>query len=135
MAVDRYAGKGPLAGLVSGLPEVRTEFAFAMSCDAPLVRPSLVALLLGRSAMVDVVCPLVEGHLQPLVALYRVDACLPVFRESVEADRLKITAAYGGLRLAVVSEAEARAADPDLRSFRNINRPERLAEIEKLFEP
>ena len=131
---DRYEDKGPLAGLVSGFAMVGTEFAFAVSCDAPLVRPELVQLLHERAASADIACPLVEEHLQPLVALYRVATCLPVFRDCVENGRLKITAAYGRLRLVVVSESDIRAVDPDLRSFRNANRPETLAEIAGLLQ-
>ncbi len=134
-AHDRYEGKGPLAGLVTGFAAVETDLAFAISCDAPLVRPELVQLLMGSAGAADVVCPLVEMHLQPLVALYRVETCLPVFREAVEADRLKITAAFGPLRTRVVDETAVRAVDPDLRSFRNVNRPETLAEIEALLGP
>ncbi len=132
-ADDLYEGRGPLAGLVTGFAAADTDLAFAISCDAPLVRPELVHLLIANAEASDIVCPLVEAHLQPLVALYRVEACLPVFREAVEANRLKITTAFGPLRMKVVDEGEVRSVDPDLRSFRNANRPETLAEIEALL--
>ena len=132
-AEDRYDGKGPLAGLVTGFAAVQTDLAFAVSCDAPLVRPALVELLLERATDADIVCPLVEARLQPLVSLYRVQTCLPVFRAAVEAEQLKITAAFGRLRLTIVDESSVRSVDPDLRSFRNANRPETLAEIEALL--
>jgi hypothetical protein len=52
----------------------------------------------------------------------------------VERDVLKITAAYGGLRVRIVREDELRAMDPELESFRNANSVEALREIEGLLQ-
>jgi molybdopterin-guanine dinucleotide biosynthesis protein A len=127
---DEYDELGPLAGLVTGFGAVETELCFATSCDAPLLRPELVELLAARAAGHDIVCPLVERFLQPLVAVYRPATCLPVFRDFVERRVLKITAAFGPLRLDAVPEEDVRRTDRDLRSFRNANRPEEAAAIE-----
>jgi molybdopterin-guanine dinucleotide biosynthesis protein A len=129
--VDRYPGKGPLAGLATGFSAVRTELCYATSCDAPLIQPALVELLAGLADDYDIVCPLVEDYLQPLTAVYRAAACGPVFEEFIARDVLKITAAFGPLRMRVVREDEVRAADPELESFVNANRPEVVAEIEE----
>jgi len=129
VVVDEYERLGPLAGLVSGFAAVRTPLCFAMPCDAPLVRPELVSLLASLSAAWDIVCPYVGGFMQPLAALYRVETCLPVFRDFVERDLLKVTAAFGPLRTRVVREGELRAVDPALESFLNANRPETLEEV------
>jgi molybdopterin-guanine dinucleotide biosynthesis protein A len=130
---DLYEAKGPLAGLVTGFAAVGTPLCFATSCDAPLLQPGIVRLLGQRAEGQDIACPLVNGFLQPLVAVYRPAACLPVFREFVGREVLKITAAYGPLRSAIVSEDELRKVDRELRSFLNANRPERLAEIAELL--
>ncbi len=131
---DEYPGKGPLAGLVSGFPAVRADVCFAVSCDSPLVRPELVAWLAGEAAGHDIVCPYVEEFLQPLCAVYRPTTCLPVFRDFVERDILKITMAFGPLDALIVREPDIRAVDPDLRSFRNANRPEALADIQRMLD-
>lgn len=130
IAPDLYAEKGPLAGLVSGFGETSAPLCFAVSCDAPLVRPELVTALAALADDYDVVCPLVGGILQPLAAVYRPAACLPVFRDFVERGQLKITAAFGPLRVRVVREYEVRAADPEFESFLNLNRPDGLAAVE-----
>ncbi len=130
---DQYHEKGPLAGLVSGLAAATTPLAFAASCDVPLVRAELVAGLASVAAQHDVVVPHVEGFPQPLLAVYRVASCLPVFRAAVEADRLKITVAYAGLRVRPVREPEVRRLDPELESFRNLNRADDLTGIESLL--
>jgi len=129
IARDIYDAKGPLAGLVTGFQSVRQPLCFAVSCDAPLLKPELVALLAAAAAGHDIACPLLGGFMEPLVAVYRPSACLPVFRDFVERDILKITAAFGPLDLVVVAEPEIRGADPELESFLNANRPVVLDEI------
>jgi molybdopterin-guanine dinucleotide biosynthesis protein A len=130
---DLYEAQGPLAGLVAAFEAVRTPLAFATSCDSPLTEPELIRYLASRAGDSDVVCPLVGGHPQPLVAVYRSAACLPVFRENVERGQLRIVVAYGGLRRKTVTGEEAATADPGLRTFLNANTPERLAEIDALL--
>ena len=127
---DLWEAKGPLAGLASGLPAVKTEYCFATSCDAPLLQPATVRYLARRAGGHDIVCVDVGGYRNPLVSVYRPAACAAPFRRAVERDVLKITAAFDGLDLLVVREDEIRAVDPELLSFRNANRPEALAEIE-----
>jgi molybdopterin-guanine dinucleotide biosynthesis protein A len=130
---DEYPDQGPLAGLVSGLPAVSTPLVFAVSCDVPLVQPGLIAGLATIAKGFDVLVPEVGGFLQPLHAVYRVAACLPVFRAAVQAGRLKITSGYSGLRVRTVGELEVRTLDPDLASFRNVNRADDLPGIEELL--
>jgi molybdopterin-guanine dinucleotide biosynthesis protein A len=133
VAEDLYEAQGPLAGLVAAFEAVRTPLAFATSCDSPLTEPALIRYLASRAADADVVCPLVDGHPQPLAAVYRAAACLPVFRENVERGQLRIVVAYEGLRRKTVTGDEAATADPYLRTFLNANTPGRLAEIDALL--
>ena len=130
---DRYEAKGPLAGLATGFPAVTSELCFATACDTPLVRRELVDLLTRAAPGYDVICPMVNALHQPLTAVYRPGACLPVFEESIEKDLLRIVPAFERLATRIVSEDEVRVADPELDSFRNANRPERLAEIEAIL--
>lgn len=131
---DRHEGLGPLAGMVAGFEVLQAPLAFVVSCDAPLVQPALVRLLAGEAASADIALPFANGFPQPLVAVYRVETCLPAFREAVERGDLKITAAFKGLRVRRVDEAALTVADPQLLSFRNTNTPEALAELAPLVE-
>ena len=131
---DLYDGLGPLAGLVAGLAVATGDLCFAASTDVPLLRPALVELLARRATAADVVCPNVKGFMQPLLAVYRRAACLPLFQAAVEKTQLKITSAYAGLQVDVVNEEDVRTADPRLWSFRNANTPAALAEIAALIE-
>ncbi len=130
---DAYHEKGPLAGLVAGMGAIHTPLAFAASCDVPLTESSLVSGLATLADGFDVVVPHVDGFPQPLLAIYRPSTCLNPFREAVDHDRLKITAAYSGLRVRVVREPDLRTMDPALASFRNLNRVDDLAAVERLL--
>jgi molybdopterin-guanine dinucleotide biosynthesis protein A len=81
MVEDIYEAKGPLAGLVAGFQAINTPLAFAASCDVPLVEPVLVGGLASLAVGHDIVIPRVDGFLQPLLAVYRPAACLPIFKE------------------------------------------------------
>ena len=131
---DEYNALGPLAGLVTGFAAVTTVLCFATACDAPLLSAALVRFLVGRAREADVVVPDVEGFMQPLTAVYRPLTCRPSFAEGINLGALKIVPAYASLRTIVISEDEVRTVDPGLRSFRNANRPERLAEILALLD-
>jgi molybdopterin-guanine dinucleotide biosynthesis protein A len=127
---DRYADKGPLAGLATGFRAVSTPLCFATSCDAPLLQPALARLLVSLADDCDVVCPSINGRLQPLTAVYRVLPCLPVFDMLVAQDALRLSGAFAHLRVKQVSEDDVRTVDPRLESFINANHREDIAEIE-----
>jgi molybdenum cofactor guanylyltransferase len=130
---DRYVARGPLAGLVTGFSAVTAKLCFATACDAPLLQPELVDFLAGIGPAYDVVCPIVAAFHQPLTATYQPGRCAARFEELTARDQLRIVPAFEGLSVRFVAEDEVRAVDPELDSFRNANRPERLAEIEALL--
>ncbi len=135
---DEFPGGGPLAGLATGLAHIEAPFAFAASCDVPLLQPALIRRLaeLAAAARADVVMPRVGGFPQPLVAVYRPAACAPAFRQAIQTGSTggRIVPACSGLHVLEPGEAELRAVDPDLRSFLNANTPARLDEISRLLE-
>lgn len=130
-AIDTYEAKGPLAGLATGFAHASASLAFATSCDAPLIVPELVRALAAMADDYDIVCPFVGGFMQPLTAVYRPAACRPIFQDFIARDVLKITAAFGPLRVRLVRDDEVRRFDPGFASFENANRPEALHRIEQ----
>lgn len=68
---DREPGRGPLAGICSGLAAARSERAFVTSTDAPFLSERFVrALFAGEGAA----APLAEGRVQVLSAVYPCEA-------------------------------------------------------------
>jgi molybdenum cofactor guanylyltransferase len=131
---DTEVGLGPLAGLATGLAAITAPICFAASCDAPLLRGAIVELLYSKLLGHDIACAEVDGRLQPLVAVFRPATCLPAFRQAIERQELKLTAAFANLDLVVVGESDLRMADRALESFVNINRPQDLEIVKAMVE-
>ena len=131
---DREAQRGPLAGIAAGLGAAPSAVCFVTSCDAPLLRPSVVELVVQALDSHDIALPEVGGHQQPLTAAYRREACLAAVEAALAAGTNKITEAFAPLAVRLLGEDQLRSVDPDLRSFRNANTPEALAEIAELLD-
>jgi molybdenum cofactor guanylyltransferase len=78
---------------------------------------------LGGVGFFSAAVPRVGDRLHPLAAAYRV-AVLPVVRESLTADRLRLTDLFGLVSTRVIEAEELLGADPDLASLRNVNSPD-----------
>lgn len=122
---------GPLAGAVTGLQTTEHEYAFMLSCDAPLVQPALLSQLAHEVDGHDAAIPHVADRPQPLVALYRVAPALTAFRTTLQRGERSLIRALDDLDANFVPEATLRHADRHLLSFHNINTPAELAALER----
>ncbi len=127
--MDRWPGAGPLAGLDAALAAIRAPRVLALACDMPAVQPAVVESLLSRAktAEADVVIPEVGGRLQPLLAVYSARVA-PLAETRLAAGELRMVALpdaarRAGLTVVRIGERELARADPDLRSFANLNSP------------
>ena len=123
---DAIPGSGSLGGILSGIEAARHERVFVAAADMPFLNVALVRDLLGRLEGHDAVVPIVGGRPEPLHAVYG-PAVATAARRQIARGQLKIALAFEGLDVVRVPEAELRALDPDLRSFRNVNTPEDYA--------
>ena len=126
---------GPLAGVLTGLewaalhaPRCRWLASFAS--DAPFVPPDLVARLTAaaETAGADLACAASGGQAHPVFGLWRIDLRADLRRAMVEEEIRKVdrwTARYRLVEVAYPTEP----FDP----FFNTNRPEDLAEAERLL--
>lgn len=126
---DRETFAGPLAGAITGLNAVTSDVVLLLPCDAPLVRPALLAALAGALPGVDAVVPIVAGRRQPLLAAYRRGPVLGAFRAAYAAGERSLVGALAQVAVHEVPEPLVRDADPALLSFAGANTP---AEFETL---
>ena len=68
-AADEVAGDGPLGGIVSALPLVRSDWILTYPGDAPFADPGLVARLAPVAEATGMAVPRAEGHRQNLTLL------------------------------------------------------------------
>jgi molybdopterin-guanine dinucleotide biosynthesis protein A len=121
---DILKARSSLTGIHAGLAHAETEYAFVVPCDAPLLRPDLVRLLLSEiDPSMDALVPMIRGYYEPLCAIYGKQCLVPIEEQLKRAD-FKITRFFEHIRLKEVDEQKIRAVDPQLHSFLNINTPE-----------
>ena len=139
-SVDGFAG--PLAGVLAGLdwaaeadPECLWLATFA--CDAPFVPHNLVIRLWAgaEEAGADLACARSRGRDHPVFGLWPL-ALREVLREAVTAEEIRkvdlFTARY---RLAQVEFPDLASPWGPVDPFFNANRPEDLAEAERILSP
>ncbi len=121
---DAVEGRGPLAGLATGLSVVEAGRALVLACDMPLLVPGLLQQLLELAGDFDACVPVVDGVPMPTCAVYatrvrpRAQAVLTSGRRSMRALLDQVSVRW-------VHAEQLRVADPDLISFWDCNTPER----------
>ncbi|PFD44389.1 molybdenum cofactor guanylyltransferase [Bacillus cereus] len=69
--IPHYKGNGPLAGIVSGMEYIDSDWYIIMPCDAPNVSKEWFAILKEQTSdEYDAIVPIIEGRKQPLLAAY-----------------------------------------------------------------
>jgi len=129
IVVDSEPGKGPLEGLAASLEKIRTEWAFVIGCDMPLVQEAVVRVLWNaRTPKSQAVCARLGGFLEPLHAFYSA-SCLPLVREVLAKGERRIKSFFGEVVLTIVEEEAFRSLPGYRRSFSGVNTPEELLRL------
>ncbi|MEV5109588.1 molybdenum cofactor guanylyltransferase [Bacillus sp. LBA3-1-1.1] len=69
--MSHYKGNGPLAGIISGMEYIDSDWYIIMPCDAPNVSNEWITILLEQTSdEYDAIVPIIEGRKQPLLAAY-----------------------------------------------------------------
>jgi len=125
---DEVAYQGPLGGLVTALASASHDWMLAVAADMPHLTPGIVRALWELRDGADAVVPVTEKGREPLLALYRVAACLPAAREVLATGRRRPVAVFSKVTTVEVPADALRSVDPDLRSLINVNTPADLIE-------
>lgn len=127
--LDRYPGKGPLAGLHAAMQASKTDWNVVCACDMPRIQTSFFAGLKRIAAESDmqspIIVPRVNGRIHPLAGVYH-RSVLPGLEQRLQEDRLRVTRWLDeiGCRYADAQELE-RAGVPDAEwQLANMNTPE-----------
>jgi molybdenum cofactor guanylyltransferase len=123
---DGTPGAGPLAGLVAGLSQVNTPWAFVVACDMPFIETALVEQLGKFRSNHQAVVPVVQGYPQPLAAFYA-SSCLSVMRESLRSRDTSLRAMLRQLDVRHADQSELQDTDPGMHSFFDLDTPQDVA--------
>jgi molybdopterin-guanine dinucleotide biosynthesis protein A len=117
---DEYPGRGPLAGIYSGLVASPGPRAIVVGCDTPFLSTGLLEYMTRISPTFDVVIPRIKDRLEPLCTVYS-KSCVAPIRQLLQQNELKIIELFPMVRMRYVEEAEIDSLDPEHLSFFNIN--------------
>lgn len=132
LAMDVIPHQGPLGGIYTALLFSPLEWVLVKATDMPFLVPEMASLLIESKDGFDAVVPKFKDNYDPLVALYN-RRCLPaIARRLAMPDERRVIGFYGEIRLRTIAEEIWRKVDPDALSFKNVNTPSDLAELDGL---
>jgi molybdopterin-guanine dinucleotide biosynthesis protein A len=122
---DMIPGYGALMGLYTGLKNAPTDRVLAVACDMPFLQPKLLEHLIHVDLKADVVVPKIDGHFEPLLAIYSKN-CLGPIEDMIDRSQKCVYDFYPKVRVREISQKELRIFDPELKSLINFNTPQEL---------
>jgi molybdopterin-guanine dinucleotide biosynthesis protein A len=130
---DIYPDCGSLGGLYTSLVFAGNPLVAAVACDLPFANRNLFAheVELISDSYSDVVIPLTLNGLEPLHAVYRREACLPVIKKALDAGNLKMIDWFVGMKVIEIPPSDILKFDPKGLAFWNLNTPEEFASAEE----
>lgn len=132
---DMQPGRGPLAGIQSGLRDVIGRgsglAALVVAVDYPFLQTSLLERILRSSPEKDVVAPRIEGRLHPLCARWA-SRTLGAVEEALRRGELSVHALIDRLDTATLSEEQLGGPETS-RAFFNVNTPDDLRRAEAML--
>jgi molybdopterin-guanine dinucleotide biosynthesis protein A len=136
-AIDVDQGKGPLVGALTGFEVAQGSYALLLPVDVPFISRDVVDLLFelchGRSAVIP---RWPNEQIEPLHAVYRVQAALEAAKAAVGEGKLNVRAMIEGMRgVRYVSTLVIQELDPEFRTFFNVNTPLDLKRAEVMVKP
>lgn len=129
MVGDVVPPSGPLGGIYSTLLATEAEAVFVMACDMPFPSTDLARLIMkthetdGHAAT----APMSNGRPEPLYAVYGREA-MDAMLTALNSGDFSMTGLLRRIKARFITEEDVRRADPEGRSFININTPEDFAQ-------
>jgi molybdopterin-guanine dinucleotide biosynthesis protein A len=120
VVADHQPGLGPLAGMLAGFAAANHRYVWVVGCDLPDVEPALCGLLRALAGDYEAVVPRPDQEPEAVCALY-VRELAPRVAALLESGERSIKSLLDRSIVRYVASDELRTADPELRSFRNIN--------------
>lgn len=134
VAPDLPGGPGAMRGIASSLEVAHEPLVAILACDMPFASADLVCALARRMDIdgVDACVPRTSEGIEPLCAVWRRNACLPVARELLNQDIQRIRCLIRRVSAGYLEEPQIIAAAGSLLCFENVNTPEEFAAAEAL---
>ncbi|MGV9103574.1 MAG: molybdenum cofactor guanylyltransferase [Promethearchaeia archaeon] len=128
---DGYPGC-PLTAALAAFTSCEEQFCQLLPVDTPLLKPSLIELILGLRNNHDAVVPLwPSGYIEPLHSIYKTTSAASKAKRLLDSQSLKMRDLVNALEdVLFVSVEILKQVDPSLDSFKNANTREDLLQFE-----
>ncbi|OOE09890.1 molybdenum cofactor guanylyltransferase [Fictibacillus arsenicus] len=123
--VPRYKGKGPLAGIYTGMISQKADYYLVTPCDMPLMSSSMYQkwLTAAQEGEYDCVIPVLNGKIYPLNGVYK-KTCLPDIDFCLQEHNYKV------LKLLQRKNTKyIEVEEEEEHYFKNVNTPNELIGI------
>jgi len=123
---DLLPSRGPMAGIYTALINSRDPSIFVGACDMPFLDAKVIRLVCERYSVqsqrehIDAAVPVFNRVPQPLSGVY-CNTVLPALEGGILNDKVALRQFLQEIRVYFVEETDVRAADPEGKSFVNIN--------------
>ncbi len=115
---------GPLAGVVAGLAESHTKWAFLVACDMPFLQTEMIEKLGEYRGEFQAVVPVVQGHPQPLAAFYAVSILGVIRAHLANGEKNSLRAVLEKLSVRYVDESELFDDTMTQQNFVDLDTPQ-----------
>jgi molybdenum cofactor guanylyltransferase len=120
MIGDLMQQKGPMTGMYSALVSTGATELFIAACDMPFIQAGVLELIMRNFQGQHAVLPIFEGRPQPLFGIYSA-SLQEAMKEHIMRNRKAMWDLLQEIQPALIPEDEVRAADPEGKTFININ--------------
>lgn len=123
--VPRYKGKGPLAGIYTGMISQKADYYLVTPCDMPLMSSRMYGkwLTAAQEGEYDCVIPVLNGKIYPLNGVYK-KTCLPDIAFCLQENIYKV------LKLLQRKNTKyIEVEEEEEHFFKNVNTPNELIGI------
>ncbi|WP_254534872.1 molybdenum cofactor guanylyltransferase [Halomarina litorea] len=132
-APDPVPDKGPVAGIAAGLRAVSTPYVAVVAADMPFVDAEFFDDLFDLAAGRDGSVPHIDGHVQPMHAVYRTAAARSAAGDVVECGDGSLHGVINRLDTTILSTSEVLSRT-SRRTFTDVNSVDDFREVERKFQ-
>ena len=109
--------RAPMMGIVATFEAVDTDWLFVVGVDMPFVSAGLVKHMAKHREGYDAVLVKVEERLQPLLAFYRREICLPLMRARIHQGNRSLISLIPHIHANTLKDNDIQQVDYKLKSF------------------
>ncbi|MGM0366179.1 MAG: molybdenum cofactor guanylyltransferase [Actinomycetota bacterium] len=132
---NKSTGRGPIAGIYSGLKEISGDYALVLAADMPLVSYRLMEMLVSEAGegLKDAYIIRTKKGYEVLCGLYS-KRCLGVLKDSISRGRYKVSDCFSRLDIKLIGEEALSRYGVDSLNFLNINTRQDFQRFKGIWE-